>query len=495
MAHSKQTLDPTDWHAFRSQAHVMLDDMLDYLEHLRQRPVWQPVPEAIHQRFREPLPREGRHLTELHQRFLEEIMPYSLGNAHPGFMGWVQGGGTPLGMLADMLAAGLNANVGGREQIPISVERQILQWMRDLFEFPVTANGVFVTGTSIANFIAVLIARSKALGVQVRETGLAETGATLTAYTSAGAHGCVSKAMDMAGFGTHALRLIPMNSNYQIDLQQLQQQLATDRAAGMQPFLIIGSAGTVDVGAIDDLNGLADIAAQHGCWFHVDGAYGALGMFSTKVAPKLAGIQRAASIAFDFHKWGQVPYDAGYILVRDGADQLATFSAPANYLQRESRGMAAGSPWPCDLGPDLSRGFRALKTWFTIAGFGTQRLGDMIDGTCALAAELARLISQHPELELLAPVNLNIVCFRFRGTGEADVQMNQLNQLNNEIVIRLQEAGQVAPSSTILDGKFAIRAAIVNHRTTRFDITNLVESVLYQGTLLTTSPALQPNLN
>jgi len=480
--YSDDSLDPTDWPAFRVQAHAMLDDMLNYAEHLRARPVWQPVPEPIRAHFQEKLPQHGTALATLHQQFMHDILPYSIGNAHPGFMGWVQGGGTPVGMLADMLAAGLNANVGGREQIPIEVERQILHWMRELFTFPASAGGVFVTGTSMANFMAVVIARNKFLGNQSRRTGLVASEHRLTAYTSAGAHGCVAKAMDLAGFGTAALRQIPMNAAFQIDLHQLARQIASDRAEGYEPFLIVGSAGTVDVGAIDDLAALADLAQQQQCWFHVDGAYGALGMLSAQIAPRLAGIERAASIAFDFHKWGQVPYDAGYLLVRDIQDQLDSFSAPANYLQREARGMAAGSPWPCDLGPDLSRGFRALKTWFTIATFGTQKLGHIIDNTCALAQYLASRIQEEPRLELMAPVNLNIVCFRYTGYSSLkDLTAQQCDALNNELVIRLQETGLVAPSSTLINTQFAIRAAFVNHRTNRTDIDNLMHAVLAIG--------------
>ena len=478
--HPNETLDPSDWPAFRAQAHAMLDDMLNYAQQLRERPVWQPIPANIKAGFHESLPLAGQDLAALHERFMHEIMPYSIGNAHPGFMGWVQGGGTPVGMVADMLAAGLNANVGGREQIPIEVERQILQWMRELFHFPLSANGLFVTGTSIANFIAVVIARTKFLGSQVRQQGIPAH--RLIAYTSSGAHGCVAKAMDLAGFGTNALRLIRMNEQYQIDLNRLAEQISADRAAGYQPFLIVGTAGSVDVGAIDDLTGLATLAEAEECWFHVDGAYGALGMMSPHIAPRLTGIERADSIAFDFHKWGQVPYDAGYILVREEQNQLASFSSPANYLKRETRGMAAGSPWPCDLGPDLSRGFRALKTWFTIATFGTQKLGEVMHNTCELAKYLEIGIREEPRLELLAPVNLNIVCFRYVGfTNLKNLTIEQANALNNELVIRLQESGLVAPSSTMIGPQFAIRAALVNHRTTRADIDQLLESTLRTG--------------
>ena len=476
IVHPEETLDPSDWPAFRLQAHAMLDDMLEHTAQLRQRPVWQPIPQALRDGFRQHLPRQATDLAVLHQRFLQEVLPYSVGNAHPGFMGWVQGGGTAVGMLAEMLTAGLNANVGGRDQIALEVEHQILHWMCELFSFPDTASGLFVTGTSIANLIAVLIARTARLGGQVRHDGIGHNGHLLRAYTSAGAHGCISQAMDLAGFGTAALRIIPVNARYQMDLVQLTQAIQADRAAGLQPFLIVGSAGTVDVGAIDDLDALATLAREQDIWFHVDGAYGALGMLASDIAPKLRGIERADSIAFDFHKWGQVPYDAGYILVREGAQQLATFAAPANYLRRENRGLSAGSPWPCDLGPDLSRGFRALKTWFTIASYGADKLGRMISHSCELAHYLKQRIERTAQLQLLAPVNLNIVCFRY-----ADVAAEYLDELNAELLIRLQVSGLVAPSGTSIAGQFALRAAIVNHRTTRRDIDTLCDATLHLG--------------
>ncbi|HAT32218.1 MAG TPA: cytochrome D ubiquinol oxidase subunit I, partial [Janthinobacterium sp.] len=343
----------------------MLDDMLDYLKDIRARPVWQPIPAPVRARFTEALPSQPSPLAQVHASFMQDILPYTVGNAHPGFFGWVHGAGTPVGMLAEMLAAGLNANLGGRDHIPIEVERQVVQWMRELFSFPDTASGLFVTGTSMANLMSVLVARVRALGADVREDGLAAAGARLVAYTSAGAHGCIAQAMDLAGLGIRALRVIPMNAQYQIDTARLEAAIVLDRDAGLQPFFVAATAGSVDVGAIDDLGAVADIAARHGLWFHVDGAYGALGMLSAVVKPLLAGIERADSIAFDFHKWGQVPYDAGFVLMRDGELHYRAFASPAAYLRRDTRGMAAGSPWPCDFGPDLSRGFRALKTWFT----------------------------------------------------------------------------------------------------------------------------------
>ncbi|MDE3154167.1 MAG: cytochrome D ubiquinol oxidase subunit I [Acidobacteriota bacterium] len=455
----------------------MLDDMFDYLEHIRERPVWQPIPRAVRRAFDEPLPRQATSVEALHTAFLRDVVPFAVGNAHPGFMGWVQGGGTPVGMLAEMLAAGLNANLGGRDQMPLEVERQIVRWMRDLFGLPDTASGLFVTGTSVGNLIGVLVARAAALGADSRRTGIGDAAARLTAYTSAGAHGCIAQAMDLSGLGTDALRLIPMTADYRMDVGALVEAVAADRRAGRTPFLVAGTAGTVDVGAIDDLQALADVCRREQLWFHVDGAYGALAMLAPDLAPRLDGIGQADSIAFDFHKWGQVPYDAGFVLVRDGRRQLETFAADAAYLRRDTRGLSAGSPWPCDLGPDLSRGFRALKTWFTLKAYGTERLGRMISGTCALARGLAQRIEATPELELLAPVSLNIVCFRYRCASP--------DAVNAEIVTALQESGVAAPSTTVLNGHLAIRAAIVNHRTTAADLNALVEATVAIGHAIT----------
>ncbi len=449
----------------------MLDETIDGIANIRTRPVWQPIPDDVRAAFKADVPREASDLAEVYREFADHVAPYAAGNIHPGFMGWVHGGGTAVGMLADMLAAGLNANLGGRDHMPIEVERQIVDWMRRLFAFPDGASGIFVTGTSMANLMAVLVARTAALGALARQHGIGNDGALLTAYTSQAAHGCVSRAMDIAGLGTDALRKVGVDADHRIDIAALRAQIAADREVGFKPFLVVASAGTVDVGAIDDLKAVAELCREEGIWFHVDGAFGALAIFSPELAPLLAGIELADSIALDFHKWGQVPYDAGFLLVRDGEQHRQAFAQPAAYLRREARGLAAGAVWPCDLGPDLSRGFRALKTWFTLKTFGIDRLGATIARSCALAKYLEARVLAEPRLELLAPVNLNIVCFRYR----AD------DAVNREIVADIQETGVGAPSSTTLDGRFAIRAAIVNHRTEEADIDALVEAVLQFG--------------
>lgn len=468
-----ETLDPQDWSELRAQGHRMLDDMIDRLSAIREQPVWRPIPDVVREQFREELPRGPSDLGEVYREFTDFIAPYATGNTHPGFMGWVHGGGTAVGMLAEMLAAALNANLGGRDHIPIEVERQIVGWMREIFGFPQTASGLFVTGTSMANLMAVLVARSSALGKLTRQHGIGNEGALLTAYTSKAAHGCISKAMDIAGLGSDALRCIGIDSSHRIDVMALRAQIARDREIGLKPFLVVASAGTVDIGAIDDLLAISALCREENLWFHVDGAFGALGMLSPAIAPRLHGIERADSIALDFHKWGQVPYDAGFLLVRDGERHRDAFAAPAAYLRRETRGLAAGSPWPCDLGPDLSRGFRALKTWFTFKTFGAEKLGAVITRSCALAAYLEARILAEPRLELLAPVNLNVVCFRYR-TDDA-------NKINAEIVVNVQESGIAAPSTTVLDGRLAIRAAIVNHRTDTRDIDAMIAAVLEFG--------------
>jgi aromatic-L-amino-acid decarboxylase len=468
-----ETLDPQNWDELRAQAHRMLDDMIDATANIRQQPVWRPIPNEVRARFRAEIPRERGDLGSIYREYSDFIAPYATGNVHPGFMGWVHGGGNVIGALAEMLAAGLNANLGGRDHMPIEVERQITEWTRTMLGFPPTASGVFVTGTSMANLMAVWVARTSALGRDARQHGVGGEGALLTAYTSTAAHGCISKAMDLAGFGSDALRSMPVDPSHRVDVEAMRAQIKRDREIGLRPFLVVGSAGTVDVGAIDDLSALSALCREEQLWFHVDGAYGALGMLAPTLAPRLGGLETADSVALDFHKWGQVPYDAGFLLVRDSARHLEAFAAPAVYLRRETRGLAAGSPWPCDLGPDLSRGFRALKTWFTLKAFGTDKLGAMIERTCALARYLEEKVVAEPQLELLAPAQLNIVCFRYRGE-DAD-------RVNSEIVADIQESGIAAPSTTTLDGKLAIRAAIVNHRTDTIDLDALVAAVLDFG--------------
>ncbi len=468
-----ESLDPVDWSDLRALGHRMVEDMFDHLETLRDGPVWRPMPQALRQDLTAKLPRKPTSADSVYQDFRRLVQPYATGNLHPGFMGWVHGGGNPIGMLAELLAGGLNANLGGRDHAPIEIERQVIRWAAEMLGFPEDASGVLVTGTSVANLIGVLVARSASLGPSARTDGVGQT--RLVAYTSAAAHGCLPRAMEMAGLGRDALRLIDCDRNGRMRLDLLADRVAQDRAAGMRPFLVVGTAGSVDIGAVDDLSEIATFAAREKIWFHVDGAYGALAALAPKLRPLLAGIERADSVAFDFHKWAQVPYDAGCIVVRDAARHLEAFGAEAAYLRREHRGLAGGGVWPCDLGPDLSRGFRALKVWMTFSVYGADRIGRIVQQTCDLASALAERIDREPALQRLAPVALNIVCFRY---VEAD---GDLDRLNADIVADVQESGIAAPSTTTVQGVLGIRAAIVNHRTNRADIVVLVKAVLAAG--------------
>jgi glutamate/tyrosine decarboxylase-like PLP-dependent enzyme len=456
------SLDPVDWDRFRADAHAALDQALTRLQRVSDGPVWRPTPADVRRRFAEPLPRDPRALDVVVGDVETLIAPYVVGNTHPRFFGWAHGAGTPAGVVAELIAASLNANCGGRDHIGPIVERQIAGWAAEAFGFPAASSGVFVTGTSQANFLGLLIARDAALGHEVRASGLIGQGAQLTAYAATEAHGCVRQALELAGLGSDNLRAVETDAAGQIRPDVLQSRIVADRAAGLTPFLIVATAGSVNFGAFDDLTALADIAAAERLWLHVDGAFGAMTALSPALKPLTRGLERAHSVAFDFHKWAHVPYDAGFLLVRDPAAHRGTFAAPAAYLTRTERGLAAGDDWPCDYGPDLSRGFRALKVWLTFQTLGADAIAAAIEANCAAAKHLAGRIGGSPTFELAAPVPLNIVCFSLKrdATGAA----------NRELVMRLQERGLAAPSITRIGGREVVRAAIFNHRTTIADI-------------------------
>lgn len=466
------SLDPQDWAAFRNTAHALLDAAINKMEHAREGRVWTPFPPQMKAAFDQPLPAAGQAEHEIADQ-LAALLPYGVGNTHPRFFGWVHGSGTPQNLLAEITAAAINANAGGRDHGAIHVERQVIRWCRELFGFPETASGLIVSGTSLATVVALKVARDARLGFAPRKAGLA--GARLVGYASAEAHACNPRAFDILGLGADALRKIPVNNRFEMDTVALHAAIAEDRAAGFEPFVIIGTAGTVNAGATDPLTELADIAAAENLWFHVDGAFGALGILVPELAPRFAAIARADSLAFDFHKWLHVNYDAGCVLVRDEAHHRHAFTDRPDYLKPATRGLAAGNPWPVEYGPELSRGFRALKVWSQIAGFGTQRLGAAIAQNCEQAAALAERVAADPRFELMAPAELNICCFRYVGTG---LGAATLDALNEEIVIRLQESGVAAPSTTRLQGRTVIRVNLTNHRTTMADLDLLLAEII-----------------
>jgi aromatic-L-amino-acid/L-tryptophan decarboxylase len=486
------SLDPDDWDSFAATAHAALDDAIGFLRTARQRPVWQPVPPSVRAALSTPVPQGEQSLDEVCREFQELILPYSTGNTHPRFFGWVHGTGSAEGVVAEMLAAAMNANCGGRDHGAIYVERAVVDWCKELFAMPDSASGLLVSGTSMANLIALTVARNASAG-QARASGLHAHPRQLVAYASSESHQCVVKAMEMLGLGAASLRRIATDGEFRIDLRALADQIAADRARGFEPFCVVGTAGTVNTGAFDDLQGLAELCGAEQLWFHVDGAFGALCVLNEALQARVNGIERADSIAFDFHKWLHVPYDAGCILVRRGDLHRAAFSMRPAYLGAMPRGLAGGVEWPCDLGPELSRGFRALKVWFAIKRHGVRRFGELIAQNCSQARYLAAQISREPELELLAPVSLNIVCFRYRPTGRHEPTLaggalddqtldeEGFDELNEELVQDLHEAGLAAPSTTRLGRRVAIRVNITNHRSRREDFDLLLGAILSAG--------------
>jgi len=464
------TLDPEDWAQTRALGHRMLDDMIDWLADSRARPVWQRMPDDLRAELRQPAPRAGTPIEHVYADFQRLVLPYSSANEHPRMMGWVNGGGSPAGFLAELLTGIFNVNCGGRDHAAIEMERLVIAWAAEMVGMPSQTTGVLLAGSSMANMVAVLVARRAALGQGVRALGLQS--APLVAYASRAAHGCIPRALDMAGLGSDALRLVPADSAHRMDADALGHMIAADRAAGLQPFLVVGTAGTVDTGAIDPLERIAGTARAEGLWFHVDGAFGATAAASPRLRPLLAGIEQADSLAFDFHKWAQVPYDAGCVLVRDPKLHIETFAQSLAYLTQSERGLSGNPPWPRDLGPDLSREFRALKVWMTLKAYGLDGIAGVVEAGCDIARHLAHRIAREPSLDLLAPVTLNIVCFRV-AQGASD-----LDALNHEIVVQLQERGIAAPSTTTIDGRLAIRAALFNHRTIAADADALIDGVL-----------------
>ncbi len=464
-------LDPQDWDAYSRAVNRVLDAAIERFQTASEGRVWTPVPDALKAELNRTLPSDATPLEALADEILS-LMPFGVGNTHPRFFGWVHGAGAPGNLLAEIAASAMNANCGGRDHVGIYVERQVIDWCKTLFDFPAEASGLLVSGTSMATIIAAKTARDAALDFSSRQKGLRD--APLVGYTSEQAHACLARAFDMIGLGTDALRKVACDPDGRLNLEALRQQIAADRADGALPFFLAGTAGTVNTGAIDDLSALAAITREEALWFHVDGAFGACAMTSPDIAPRLAGISEADSLAFDFHKWMHVNYDAGCVLIRDGALHRRAFANRPDYLAANGTALAGGEPWPVDYGPELSRGFRALKVWAHLKEHGTEKIGRAIAKNCAQAAHLGRLVEDHPSFELLAPVSLNICCFRYAAEGLSE---QVLDALNAKLVEQVRLSGIAAPSSTRINERFAIRVNITNHRTQMEDVGILLDAL------------------
>ena len=476
-----ETLDPADWPAMRALAHRAVDDAFDWLSSLRERAVWQPTPEVVVAQFHRPLPRAPQGAEAAYQDFLDWVLPFPMGNVHPRFWAWYMGNGTPLGAIGDFLAAVVNPNMGGGNHVANYVESQVVDWCKEIVGLPLDAGGLLVSGGSVANLVALTVSRNRATGCDVRTEGVRGLPAPLAFYASSEVHSCMQKALELLGLGSGALRKVPVDADYRIDIGALERMIAADRTLGVIPACVIGTAGTINTGSVDDLAALGRVCRRERLWFHVDGAIGAVVALAPRHRQLVAGIETADSVALDLHKWLHVPFEAGCALVRDRSAHRSAFALTPEYLEHAARGLASGPLWFSEFGPQLSRGFRALKVWLSFKEHGLDKFGRLIEQNIAQAQELARLVRAEPRLELMAPVVLNIVCFRFRAAGLAEAE---LNALNAELLIRLHESGVAAPSYTTLHGRYCLRAAIANHRTVPDDLRVMLDAVLEIGAAL-----------
>jgi aromatic-L-amino-acid/L-tryptophan decarboxylase len=471
------TLDPSDWGALRALGHRVVDDMLAYLETVRDRPAWQRVPDDVRRRLSGPVPLEAQGAERAYEDFVETVLPYPTG-VHPRYWPWVQGTTSPAGVLAELLSATMNSSLHGGDHAAMYVEQQVLDWLKSALGFPAAASGLLVGGGSMANFVGLAVARNAKAGWDVKRDGMSGGHPPLVVYASTETHSSGAKALEALGLGNRALHAIPVDDGFRISVSALAEAVAADRRAGKHPICVIGHAGTVNTGAIDDLSALAAFCREEDLWFHVDGAFGAIAALSPALRPQLRGLDEADSLAFDLHKWMYMPYDVGCALVRWPEHHRATFGYEAAYLATQDRGLTAGPVWFSHYGLDLSRGFRALKVWFCLKTHGLGLYQGLVEQNVAQAAYLGELIRADPRLELMAPVPLNIVCFRYVGGIRDDAR---LNEINNELLLRLQESGVAAPSSTVLNGRFALRVANSNHRSRREDFAMLVREVVRIG--------------
>ncbi|NRB53697.1 MAG: amino acid decarboxylase [Saprospiraceae bacterium] len=477
---TNQTLDPTNWDEARQLMHQMIDDAVDYLSTIREKPIWQPMPEEVQASFEEPVPREASSAQEVYSEFQEKVLPYPMGNVHPKFWAWYMGSGTLSGALGDFWASIMNPNLGGGNHAANKVEAQVVKLLKEIMQFPTSASGLLVSGGSMANLVGLTVARNVKAGYNLRQEGF-QPNHKMIVYASTEVHSCNQKALELLGMGTSSLVKIPVNSDYTININALQQRIKADRDSGFHPICVIGTSGTVNTGAIDDLNTLADFCEAENLWFHVDGAIGAIAMLSDIVRPHLSGIERADSVAIDLHKWLHMPFEAACVLVKDGKGHKNTFSLIPEYLAKNTRGIAAGDLWFSEYGLQLSRRFRALKIWMSLKEHGTERFGDMITKNVNQAHYLAELVNESADMEQLAPIGLDILCFRY---NPGDLSLEELNTINKEIKTQLEESGKSAPGYTTLDGRYCIRVAIANHRSRKEDFEELLNDIRQIGVTL-----------
>ncbi len=477
---NEESLDPSNWADLQLTAHQMIDDAIGHIRDVRERPLWQNMPETVRDGYAAPLPVESNPLNDVYAELQENLLPYSLGNIHPRFWMWFMGSGSFSGALGEFLAAIDGSNLGGGNYAASMMDGQVTDWLKEMMGFPVTAGATLVSGGSMANIVGLTVARNAMAGIDVREEGVAAIKQPLSFYASDQVHSCHQKAVELLGLGNKALRRVPTDAGQCMDLNQLRILIKEDRDVGRKPACVIATAGTVNTGAIDDLKAIGQLCKEEGIWFHVDGCIGALMSIAPENGHLVAGLEDADSVALDPHKWLHVPFEAGCAVIKDAALHRDTFAVHPEYLETKPRGIAAAELLQ-DYSLQTSRGFRALKVWLTLKEHGVAKFGRLIDQNIAQAKYMTELVEADPELELITPTTINIVCFRYK-----PVEMTEIasEALNTEIMIQLQESGTAAVSDTTVKGVHCLRAAICNHRTIKSDIDLFVKEVKVVGAAL-----------
>lgn len=462
----------------RRVGYGVVDRIAKYLTRLPHRPVFQPVPSSVAlSLLEEPAPAKGTPADQILDDFDERIAPYPFGNGHPRFHGWVNSPPAVMGILAEALAAAMNPSCAGGNHAAVYVERAVANWFKQILGFPTEAVGLLVSGGSMAGLTALAVARHVKAGFDVRAHGLQGARSRLVVYKGAEGHGCHQKAIEMLGLGSDNLRVVESDAAGRMRIEELEQAIRRDASEGHTPIAVVASAGTVNAGAIDPLHEIADVCARHGVWMHVDAAYGGPAILTGKYRGALSGLARADSIALDPHKWLCIPVEAGLVLVRDTAAMRDAFSLVPPYLRTDGDPAGVGGPpWLSEYGFQQTRGFRALKVWMTLKYHGVEGYKAAIERNIVLAERLAERVRQSPNLELLEPQSLSIVCFRFVPPHLSD-DGAALDALNKALVERIQLGGDAFLSSTVMGGRFFLRACFVHPLTREADIDRLVELV------------------
>lgn len=480
-----------DWDPKRARrlGEAALDIWQEVLERLRDLPVsrYEGV-DAVREAVAIPPPEDPMPMEDLVGYLREVVLERSMYPGHPGFMAYVSGAGTVPGAPADLLAAAINQNVGGWRLSPAAseIEYHLTRWFAERFGLPEGAGGILVSGGAMAGFVGLKLARDRKAGWDVRREGLLGR-PQLTIYASSEAHSINKRAADMLGLGRDAVRSLPVDDGYRLRIDALRAAIEEDVAAGRKPIAVVGSAGTVATGAIDPLDEIVDVCAEHNLWFHVDGAYGGPAAFVPALRPMFAGIERADSIAFDPHKWLYTPHSGGCILVRDFEHLPASFSIAehASYVYEDKDRTRSGVDG-INVGPQFSRGFWALKVWVSILAHGTRAYERRIAHDVELARYLHRRAEERPEFEPMAPVTLSIACFRYVPPDLPDGEGREeyLDVLNERLMTEIQMDGRVYPSNAVLGGRFVLRACIVNFRTEAEDVDRLLDVAAELGARL-----------